>query len=280
MEKGEGNLNIEVMNQPLIRAFRATVAYDGSGFKGSQLQRNDRSVVGEIDWALARVLDHPVRVKAASRTDSGVHATGQVVGFRTSAPRTADQIRRALNSLLPGDVRITDCREVGFDFHARYSALGKMYLYRILRAAELPPTAREYVLFLPEEKPFRKDLLVREIRAFKGEHDFRAFSPRLEPGENPVKTIWGAAVIEDPPLTGVRFVGSGFLYQMVRRMMGLVIAVASGRVKPGAARKALTDPDKGSIVQLAPSKGLFLEKVMYSEDEVREAVESIGSRGI
>ncbi len=261
------------MNRPLIRAFRATVAFDGSGFSGSQLQKADRTVLGDINRALGKMLAHPVRVKASSRTDAGVHATGYVVGFRTSAHRTAEEIRRGLNGLLRGDVRITDCREVDFDFHPRYSAVGKVYLYRILRAAELPPMSRKYVLFLPEGKPFDTELLEDEAGELVGERDFRAFSPRLEPGENPVKTVWRVGVTEVPPILEVRFVGSGFLYQMVRRMAGLMIAVASGRVKPGAVKRALNDPEKGSVIYAAPPRGLFLERVLFSEDEVREVVD-------
>ncbi len=266
---------IAIMNRPLIRAFRATLAYDGSGFQGSQLQKNARSVLGEINKALGKVLAHPVRVKAASRTDAGVHATGQVIGFRTSAPRTAEEIHRAMNSLLPGEVRLTDCREVGFDFSPRHSALGKVYLYRILRAKELPPMARKYVVFLSEEKPFRREFLESEAGDLVGKHDFRSFSPRLNPGENPVKTIWRARVTDDPPLVEVRFTGSGFLYQMVRRMTGLCMAVAGGREKPGAVKRALESRQTGSVVYNAAPHGLFLEKVLYTEEEAEAIGESV-----
>jgi tRNA pseudouridine38-40 synthase len=263
------------MNRPLIRAFRATLAYDGSGFKGSQLQPNARTVVGEVSKALSRVLDHPARPRLASRTDAGVHATGQVMGFRTSSARTADQIRRAMNSLLPDDIRVVDCREVDFDFNPRHSALGKLYLYRILRARELPPMSRACVLFYPEEKLFDLGAIRAGLKEFEGEHDFRSFSPRLEPGEQPVKTIWRTSIRQDQPLTEIRIAGSGFLYQMVRRMMGLLVAVSQGREKPGSVRAALEKPVIGRVTYNAQPQGLVLERVMYTEDEVRETLEGM-----
>jgi tRNA pseudouridine38-40 synthase len=263
------------MNRPLLRAFRATISYDGSGFRGSQLQPDSRTVVGEISRALSKVLDHPARPRMASRTDSGVHATGQVIGFRTSSNRTSEQVRKGLNALLPDDIRVLDCMEVGFDFNARHSALGKIYLYRMLRAGECPPMMRSYVLFLPEEKRFDLPAFESEAHVLEGMHDFRSFSPRLEPGEKPVKTIWRVAVVNAPPLIEVRIAGSGFLYQMVRRIIGQLVGVAHGREKPGSTRLALENPVKGAIRYNAQPQGLVLEKVMYSEDEIREVVEGM-----
>jgi tRNA pseudouridine38-40 synthase len=272
-------LYIVNMNRPLLRAFRATLAYDGSGFSGSQLQKDDRTVLAEVNRTLARVLAHPVRVKSASRTDSGVHATGHVISFRTSAPRSPEEIHRALNGLLPGDIRVTDCTEVDFGFHARYTAVGKVYLYRILRAREVPPMSRHYVIFIEEHKPFDMGVLTEAAGILEGKHDFRSFSPRLEPGENPVKEIWRVSVSEDKPLIEVRFVGSGFLYQMVRRMMGLIIAITQRRESRDAVVKALENPEKGSVTFNASPKGLFLEKVFYSEAEREQTIqETVGLR--
>ncbi|MCX6646956.1 MAG: tRNA pseudouridine(38-40) synthase TruA, partial [bacterium] len=256
------NTNIETLNRPLLRNIRATVAYDGSGFSGSQLQASDRTVASELNKALSKILAHPVRVKMASRTDAGVHSTGQVISFRTSAPRTVEEIYKGMNSLLPGDLRLTDVREADFGFHPRYSAVAKVYLYRILRAKELPPTFRHYVLFIEEHKPFDLDLLAKLASEFEGEHDYRSFSPRLEDGENPAKRISRVQVSCNGQLIEIRFIGSGFLYQMVRRMAGLMIAVVQGREHPGAVRKALKNPDKGSVKYNADPKGLFLEKVI------------------
>ncbi len=256
------------MNRPLLRAFRATVAYDGSGFCGSQLQKVGRTVLGEINSALACVLDHPVRVQVTSRTDSGVHSTGQVIGFRTSAPREPDELYRALNGVLPGDVRVTDVREVDFNFHPRHSSLAKVYLYRILRAKVLPPVSRQYVNFIEEHKPFDIEKLVKASKGLEGKRDFRSFSPRLVPGENPVKLVRKISVDSDETLIEIRVIGSGFLYQMVRRMVGLLIAVASGRVSPGSVAEALEKPVKGSVKYSASAKGLFLEKVLFTEEEI------------
>jgi len=266
------NANIETLNRPLLRNIRATVAYDGSEFSGSQLQASDRTVANELNKALSKILAHPVRVKLASRTDAGVHSTGQVISFRTSAPRTVDEIHQGMNSLLPGDLRLTDVTEADFGFHPRYSAVAKVYLYRILRAKELPPTSRHYVLFIEEHKPFDFDLLENLASEFEGEHDYRSFSPRLEEGENPVKKIYRAQIGRNGQLIEIRFVGSGFLYQMVRRMAGLMIAVVQGREDLDAVAKALVNPDKGSVKYNADPKGLFLEKVIFSKDELDEVV--------
>jgi tRNA pseudouridine38-40 synthase len=274
-DKGGRESNLDITSRPLLRAFRATLAYDGSGFVGSQLQKDGRTVLAEVNRALGTVLAHPVRVKVASRTDAGVHATGQVIAFRTSAPRTADEIRRALNGLLPGDIRLTDCRETDFSFHPRHSAVGKVYLYRILRARELPPTSRHYVLFIEQHKPFDLGRLRELARQLEGERDFRSFSPRLEAGANPVKTIRRVGIRDDAPLVEIRFIGSGFLYQMVRRMTGLMIAIIQGRERGDSLKKALEHPETGAVRYNASPRGLFLERVMYSEDEMRAAVEEL-----
>ena len=268
------------MNRPLLRAIRATLEYDGSGFSGSQLQKSDRTVLSEVNAALSKLLDHPVRAKISSRTDAGVHAFGQVIGFRTSAPRQIDEIRHGLNGLLPDDIRATDVAETDFRFHPRYSAVGKVYLYRILRMKELPPMKRNYVLFIEEHKPFDFSVLERALKVLEGEHDFRSFSPRLEPGENPVKVIRKTSVTRDGDLTEIRFIGSGFLYQMVRRMVGLLIAVVQGREPESAVRSAIESPDLGSVRYNANPKGLILEKVLFTEDELMDAAgrESRGSR--
>lgn len=270
-------MNIVNMNRPLLRAYRATLSYDGSGFKGSQLQKDVRTVVGEVSKALSKVLGHPSRPKMASRTDSGVHATGQVMGFRTSSARTADEIRKGLNSLLPHDIRITDCSEVGFDFHPRHSALGKMYSYRIFRARELSPMLRTQVFFVPEEKPFNYDLFESVAKEFEGTHDFRSFSPRLMEGENPVKQIFKVQVGKQGQLLEIKFTGSGFLYQMVRRMVGLLIAVAQGREKPSAVKMALNNPHQGIVIYNAQPQGLVLEKIFYEDYEIQKVIE--GSAG-
>lgn len=270
-----GKANIEILNRPLLRNIRATVAYDGSGFSGSQLQADGRTVSSELNKALSKLLAHPVRVKLASRTDAGVHSTGQVISFRTSAPRTIDEIYQGMNSLLPGDVRLTDVREMDFGFHPRYSAVAKVYLYRIMRARELPPMSRQYVLFIEEHKPFDFGLLTQLACEFEGKHDFRSFSPRLEDGENPMKTIHRVKVKQDGQLTEIRYVGSGFLYQMVRRMTGLLLAVVQGREKIDSVKKALINPQKGAVRFNADPKGLFLEKIFFSDDELKEYVGSM-----
>jgi len=278
-DNGGGNSHLVNMNRPLLRAFRAVVAYDGTAFSGSQLQPDDRTVLGEINKALEKVLAHPVRAKAASRTDASVHAVGQVIGFRTGSNRTASEIKRALNGLLPGDVRITDCREVDFDFHPRWSALGKIYIYKIFRGPELPPVLRNYVAFVADEKRFDSDVFENEIRQFCGEHDFRSFSPRLMPGEKPVKKVQLAGVKCDPPLYEAGFLGSGFLYQMVRRMVGLAMSAAMGREKPGCVLRRLENPELGSVKYNAAPQGLYLEKVFYSEREIEEAIRAWSVEG-
>lgn len=255
------------MNRPLIQAFKAIVAYDGTGYAGSQLQENAPSVMGEINSALARILDHSVRVKAASRTDAGVHATGQVIGFRTSADRQPDEIRRGLNSLLPDSIRIMYVAEADFKFHPRHSAVGKVYRYRMYRGEVLPPMLRNYALFIDSSKPFYPDGIALVIKSFKGKHDFSSFTPRLEDGENPVKDIWGTDVLIRPPGIEFVFAGSGFLYQMARRMAGLALAVGQDREFRDSVIDALSNPVVGKVIYNAKPLGLFLERVIYSEKE-------------
>jgi tRNA pseudouridine38-40 synthase len=157
-----------------MRYLKLTIAYDGTDFHGWQMQRNKPTIQGEIVNVLRRITQENVQLHAAGRTDAGVHALGQVASFRTQSALSAGEFQRALNALLPPTIRIVAAEEVGPDFHARWSARGKIYRYRIYRGKVVPPMVRRYVLHYPF--PLDEDTMRIAASRYVGPHDFAAFA--------------------------------------------------------------------------------------------------------
>src|SRR5580704_4470558 len=157
-----------------MRHFKLTIAYDGTDFHGWQIQTNKPTIQGEISSVLRQLTQENVMVNGAGRTDADVHALGQVVSFRTQSGLSAAEFQRALNALLPSAIRIVGAEEVGPDFHARWSALGKIYRYRLYRGKIVPPTLWRYVLHYPF--PLDEDAMRDAAARFVGVHDFTSFA--------------------------------------------------------------------------------------------------------
>jgi tRNA pseudouridine38-40 synthase len=249
------------MSQASERNFSARVAYDGTDYAGFQVQPEDPTIQGELEKALAKILGTEIRVHGASRTDAGVHAVGQVVSFRAATTLPAAEIERALNALLPGEIRAWMLMERDNGFHARFSAWMKRYAYRIYRSPHESPFLGRFAYWrygeLDEEGMRRcADLL-------GGEHDFRSFSPRLYEGEKPMKMIETIEMNDYEELYEISVTGSGFLYQMVRRMCAAILEAGRGGQELEEVESWLDTPVTGACKHLLPPNGLFLMEVMY-----------------
>lgn len=250
------------------RTIRATVAYDGTDFAGWQIQDAQRTVQGVLEAALARMHGQRVRVTAAGRTDAGVHALGQVASFRTGIDSlTPAVLPRAVNSFLPDDVRVVDAAGADDGFDARRSARLRVYRYQLLPGRQLPHL-RRYTLWV--RRALRLEALNRMAAAIVGEHDFTAFAAAGASGAA-VRRVEQASFFAEGPLIVFRIAARSFLWKMVRRLVGAMLALeaASGADAGGArARMAelLARPDRERIGQTAPAWGLFLDRVWYAGD--------------
>ena len=244
------------------RTLKITVSYDGSDFVGWQRQGRGTSVQGLIEEALAKIDGAPVTLHGAGRTDSGVHAIGQVASARIVSPLDDRRIARALNAHLPETIRITDVSTVPDDFHARFSALAKTYEYRIWNGRTVPPFVRQYTWHIIE--PLDMAAMEAASAAIPGEHDFAAFRSARSLNHTTVREITSASWRTGEGGTLVFAIsGKGFLRYMVRSLVGTVVEIGRGQRPTDDVARLLAVPDRSRAGRTAPARGLFLMKVDY-----------------
>jgi tRNA pseudouridine38-40 synthase len=240
------------------------VAYWGPAFRGFQSQRGGGAVQDELEAVFQKITGLSCRLHGAGRTDAGVHATGQVVHFPLPEgwSMTAQQWRDGFNANLPPTLRVLAAGFRRAPWHARYSAIEKTYRYELCFAPVLPP-ARHQLAWQVYPRP-DLDELRSALQIFVGEHDFSAFSPRrLVEGKSGVRCISKVRLREIGSRGEIEFTGDGFLYKMVRMMVGTAVWVARGKLSLGDLERALTHPHVGTFSIVAPAHGLTLCKVRY-----------------
>ncbi|HEY9180382.1 MAG TPA: tRNA pseudouridine(38-40) synthase TruA, partial [Candidatus Baltobacteraceae bacterium] len=210
-----------------ITTVRAVVEYDGTRFCGLQYQPSVRTVAGELERALRSLLQHGVKITAAGRTDAGVHATGQVVSFKTQAAFPFDRLAIALNTSLPGDVRVRDVTLVDDRFSARFSARERAYVYAIHASAQPSALLARYAYHV--WRPIDIDAFTAGARALIGEHDFRSFCGMLPESGPTIRTVKFLGVQRRGDLVRVEVRADGFLHRMVRTIVGTLVECATGR---------------------------------------------------
>jgi tRNA pseudouridine38-40 synthase len=236
------------------------IAYDGSGFRGWQSQAGGGTVQDHLEQAFAAICGKRVPVHGAGRTDAGVHALGQCAHVDVERPGELDW-RAALNANLPPEIRILRCAKAPKDFHARFSARGKIYSYRIWNGPVLPPFEVNRAWHVTT--PLDLEAMREAAGAFLGKHDFKAFAAnRGKPEEDTIRTIYSLATAKKGPLITLRYHGDGFLYKMVRMMTGALVKTAQGRAPIGTISSYL-DGRSGKCAFAAPACGLILTRVIY-----------------
>lgn len=243
--------------------YKMTLAYDGTAYAGWQVQSNHISVQQKMEETLASIVGHEVKVHGSGRTDQGVHARGQVAHVDLHSPMTAKSLCRALNGRLPPDIQVLKVVRARSDFHARCSAVGKEYRYFVWNDAMVLPDKRLYTTHI------YRSLDVAAMRAaaqrFVGRHDFASFSanPHRET-DSTVRSVYACTVSKRGKEMVFRVSGEGFLYKMVRSMVGFLIRVGEGAEKPEAVSELLSScaPRKARVPS-APPRGLFLWRVWY-----------------
>ena len=242
---------------------KLTVAYDGADFAGWQSQAHRNTVQDELERALQKISGQPIRVHGAGRTDAGVHALAQCAHVDISDKgMSVERWRKALNAVLPAAGRILRCQCVSQKFHARFSAAGKLYRYRIWAAPILPPLerGRAWHIF----SPLDVDLLKAAGQEFIGTRDFAAFTAnRGEKEKDTTRTISSVRIRRSGPRVTIDVAGDGFLYKMVRLMVGAMTRVALGKMDLSEIATSLNSGESDGSRFVAPAEGLYLAKLWY-----------------
>lgn len=244
------------------RNIKLTIAYDGSGYHGWQRQEQDISTVQQVlEGALVRVVKHPVSVRGSGRTDSGVHAVGQIANFFSDTPIPEDRLAHAINSRLPRDIRVRRAEHVSDDFDAMGSAQSKLYRYTVFNDSDMLPTARKYCYY------YYRPCAIAPMRAaaemLVGEHDFASFASSGCTVQSTVRTMLRCEVRRECHWLYFDMEATGFLYHMVRNIVGTLLEIGRGRWPVEKMGEILAAYDRTAAGPMAPSEGLSLQWVRY-----------------
>lgn len=237
------------------------LAYDGGRYHGFQRQKNAISVQNILEQKLAVLFGHTIELAASGRTDTGVHAYGQVVNFFTIGTIPIDRVVKAINSLLPDDIVVQKAREMDMEFSARHSAKDKTYIYRVQQGELLDPFLRNYTWFV--KKSLNIDLMNQALAMLVGEHDFSAFQAAGSVPMHPVRTIYRADCEKQNNEIIFTFWGNGFLYHMVRNIVGTIVNVGLEKTSIEKFREIFYSKDRKKAGATAPAQGLYLKEVNY-----------------
>ena len=257
-----------------MKRIKLTVAYDGSGYSGWQLQPNAPTIEGVLDEAICAVTGENIHVTGASRTDAGVHALGNVAVFDTVSTIPGDRWAYAVNRYLPADDSVVDSSEVRSDFHPRHCNTIKTYEYKILNAVFPIPQMRNTAWHV--SSPLNINNMQQAAKVLVGEHDFKSFCCVRTQVENTVRTVYSITVEAERPydrtdmdvqLLTIRITGNGFLYNMVRIIAGTLVQAGKGQLGAADIRQMLEAKNRCAAGQTAPPQGLTLVNIQYIDEE-------------
>ena len=244
-----------------MRNIKLTIEYDGTSYGGWQKQKNNRTIQQCIEEAIKLLTGEEVELIGSSRTDAGVHAKGMVANFITNSQIPADKFREAINTKLPDDIGIIKSEEVDKNFHSRYDSKGKTYCYTLVNRYEKVCIGRNYVYQVREELNY--DLMKEAAKYFLGKHDFKAFKTNGSSVKTSVRTISGLELELKDDVIKIFVSADGFLYNMVRIIVGTLIEVGKGKIKPEDIESIIKNGDRSKAGPCVPPNGLVLEKVFY-----------------
>ena len=246
-----------------MRNILILIEYDGTNYNGWQRQPNAASVQEEIEKAIYKITKKQTDIYGSGRTDAKVHALGQVANFHTDSTIPTEKFAVALNTNLPDDIVILNSIEVPEEFHSRYSAKVKTYRYRVLNTPVRRPIERNYAYHVREDLDL--DIIKTMAKLLIGEHDFKAFSSSGSSVKTTIRTIYDIKITKENDIIEFEFTGNGFLYNMVRIIVGTLIELGKKSTRYDI-QKALMTGDRGFAGPTAPPQGLFLKKVSYNLD--------------
>ncbi len=244
-----------------MATYKLTIEYDGTAYAGWQRQAKDLTVQGVIEAACKRIAQTRITVIGAGRTDSGVHALGQVAHFQSDKPLTPDEWRQSLNGVLPEDIAVRSVEVVPEDFHARYGATGKLYEYRILNRLVRAPLDRNRVWHL--KAPLNLVAMRDAAGLLRGRHDFASFQGHPTDTTHTTCELRRLEIIQEGDLLRIEAEADRFLKQMVRAIVGTLVEVGKGKRAPESLNDILAAKDRRAAGMTAPAHGLYLMRVDY-----------------
>lgn len=240
---------------------RMTVEYDGSRYHGFQIQHNANTIQAEIEAAIRRLSGESISILCAGRTDTGVHARGQVIAFDTNSSIPGDRWQYALNSFLPPDIQVVDSAECDPGFHPRFHAVSKIYHYLIYRQRRGRIFNRHYALYLTE--PLNLMAMQEACQLVEGRHNFRSFCASGSSVKTFERTVQHCRLIEEGSYLRMEIEADGFLYNMVRIIMGTLLEIGRDTYPPGAMSNIIAVRDRNCAGPTVPPQGLYLVEVKY-----------------
>lgn len=245
-----------------MRNLKITISYDGKDLHGWQIQKNAVTVQQRFQEAVCSVLQYTPDIKGCSRTDTGVHAKMYVISMKTDHKITCERLKAALNRYLPLSIVVKDVCEVDADFHARYSTKGKRYVYKILNTEVRDPFCEGYALHY--RYPIDVEMLNTAAQAYVGKHDFTSFCTldKREKGDF-TRTVESFSVYREGDFVYMAVQADGFLYNMVRIMVGTLLKIQQGKLKSDSIPEIIEKKDRKAAGQTAPACGLYLDEVIY-----------------
>jgi tRNA pseudouridine38-40 synthase len=247
-----------------MRNLKLEIEYAGTGYCGWQTQtRNKRkkSIQQVLEKTLRKILQEKIQLIASGRTDAGVHALAQVANFKTKSNIAPEKLQRALNGLLPEDITITRIKKVNLDFHSRFSAKSKVYRYSILNRSYPSALLRNAVYYYPY--PLDIKLMRKETGVLLGKHNFTSFQASDKIERDPVRTIKSIKITKAQDKIYIDIEADGFLYNMVRNIVGTLLEIGRARLSRGSLKQILLAKDRRLAGPTAPAKGLCLIRVKY-----------------
>jgi tRNA pseudouridine38-40 synthase len=244
-----------------MRNLKLTLEYDGTHYLGWQRQPQGMTIQEALESAVLQITGEETQVIGAGRTDAGVHARGQVANLHTTTPLTPERFRGALNAVLPRDIAVLEVEEVPDDFNSRFAARSKLYRYTVWNQRVRPVFERGFCWHVRWEIDL--DLLAHASAMLPGEHDFSAFRSSNTDTETTVRTVYRAEWRRDEPKLLFEIEGNGFLYNMVRALVGTLVEVGRGKISPAEFGRILESKDRTRAGRTAPAQGLCLMRVDY-----------------
>jgi tRNA pseudouridine38-40 synthase len=255
-----------------MKKFKLLLEYDGTAYQGWQVQENRLTIQGVIEDRIFKITGEQSRVIGASRTDAGVHALGQVAAFRTESRFDPETIKKALNALLPQDIRVLDTSEVDDSFNPRDSAVKKSYFYIIANQRESSAFLYRYTWII--QQPLELKSMVEAAQVLIGEHDFSSFRGTGSSTKNPVREVFSLSIERfekldfmtaslDGKFIKLRIEANGFLRHMVRNIVGTLVEIGRGRFTADRIKEILESHDRKLAGPTAPARGLSLERIVY-----------------
>ncbi len=244
-----------------MKNFKCFISYDGTNYHGFQRQENALSIQQVLEDTLEKIIGEKCTVYGCSRTDTGVHANEYCFNFHHNNSITENGLKRALNGLLPDDIAVNSCEEVDESFHARYDTTAKEYIYKIHNSQTKNPFFRNR--FYLYKHQINVQLIQEASKYFVGTHDFKSFSAKSCTKKNTIRTIYYFDIFKKDDIIEMHIKGDGFLYNMIRIMVGTLIFVNEGKYPPEEIVKMIEKKDRTFAGKTAPAHGLYLNKIFY-----------------